>query len=94
MDNSNPPIVVHPVAWMQQLHPINNNVLKFFAFAKFDGRENTLVILDGTGIKGQPWLYCQVHNFVYPIKGFCQECENALEKAHQDASVTTCNTPN
>ena len=87
-------IVVHPFSYMQVVHPINDDKNKFFAFARFDGREKTLVILDGTGTKGKPWLYCEVHNYVYPIQGSCQECQLALEKALQDASVTTCNTPN
>lgn len=82
-------VVLH--TWMKPVHSKNTDQ-NFYTIGDVRGRENTLLVTL-VGGNGGAVMFCTTHDFAYPIKGQCAECQNATHEVATEAGVATCYTP-
>ncbi|MBI5950188.1 MAG: hypothetical protein HY865_00910 [Chloroflexi bacterium] len=83
-------INVETFTWMKPIKARNTSKT-YLMIGQVKGVASTLLVtLEGGN--GGAVMFCQKHDFAYPIKGKCAECQNTPREETTDASVTARNT--
>ena len=87
----NDTVEVELFVWMQKV-TAKNNGKKYYQIGSVKGIPHTLIVtlVDGNG---GAMMFCTKHDEVYPLKGSCAECRNAVVTVAVEAGVTSCDTP-
>lgn len=76
--------------WMKPV-VAKNDGKRYLMMGTMINMNHTLLVTLEHG-NGGAVMYCQLHGFVYPIKGKCAACQNAPREVQLDECVTARNT--
>lgn len=77
--------------WMKKI-TAKNNGKQYYEIGQLKNKPGTLLVtlVDGNG---GAMMFCLQHSEVYPLKGNCAECRNAVRNDATDAGATACSSP-
>lgn len=84
-------VKVELFTWMKRI-TAQNNRKDYYMIGQVRGIKDTLLVTLVNG-NGGAVMFCQKHQAVYPLKGKCSECQNAVVEVAIETDATSCGTP-
>ena len=85
------PVEVETFVWMRIVQDAQTKQ-KYYSVGQVKDVEHTLLVTL-VGGKGGAVFFCTKHNEAFPYKHHCASCLNEVVDVADDASVTSCDTP-
>lgn len=85
------PVEVETFVWMRVVQDMHTKK-KFYSIGQVKDIAHTLLVAEVGGLGGAIF-YCTKHQEAFPFKHHCASCLNEVVDVANDASVTSCDTP-